>query len=294
MAVNMRFYCLTSTYYKTVIMPLTELMNYFNDQLQAHTRARALPRTGFYKVANAYWARFGNLILGSNLRPIAATKEDRLIGYEGELLIRSAAGNLLDIDSVFNSLDSHDQIIHLDRLVRTLHSLNYLQQHDASHNLLSLPVQPRHIVSVVGDHGKTFETILSDCGLGPERVLLHTRLLDSATLDHFNKALSSYRSRGYKVGISLTEPGELALLEQLEVEPDIIFVHYPKLKDVAIERTHNANLSSREALKLFSAKRIVVSNTQEVSWPIDKIFDGLLLIENQELDDISSTEKVHV
>ena len=281
-------------------MPLTELMNYFNDQLQTQTRARSLPKTGFYKAGNAYWARFGNLILGSNLRPIAAANtydsglKENLIGYEGELLIRSAAGNLLDIDSVFNSLDSNDQIIHLDRLVRTLHCLNYLQQHDISQNLLSLQVQPRHIVSVVGDHGKTFETILSDCGLGPERVLLHTRLLDLATLGHFNKALSSYRSRGYQIGISLTQPEELALLEQLELEPDIIFIHYPRLKDIALDRTQNSSLSSREALKLFSAKRIIVGNTQEVIFPLDKIFDGLLLIDNQELDDISSKEKIRI
>jgi len=269
-------------------MPLTQLMNYFNDQLETQTRTRSLPKTGFYKVGNGYWARFGNLILGSHLRPIQATKEDKLIGYEGELLIRSAAGNLLNVDSVFNSLDSHDQIIHLDRLVRTLHSLNYLQQYDTSQNILSLQVQPRHIVSVVGDHGKTFETILSDCGLGPERVLLHTRLLDNSTLPHFNKALNSYRSRGYQIGITLTQPRELGLLENLELEPDILFLHYPELKDAATDRTQNANLSSRETLKLFSAKRIIVSNTQYVSWPIDNIFDGLLLIDNQELDDIST------
>lgn len=276
-------------------MPLTELMNYFNDQLQAQTRARSLPQTGFYKVSNSYWARFGSLILGSNLRPIQATTENKLIGYEGDLLIRSSAGNLLNVDSVFNSLDNNDQIIHLDRLVRTLHSLNYLQQHDTdpSQHILSLQVQPRHIVSVVGDHGKAFETILSDCGLGPERVLLHTRLLDNATLKHFNKALSSYRSRGYKIGVSLVQPRELQLLEHLGLEPDILFLHYPQMKDVAMERTQNASLSSREILKLFSAKRIIVSNTQSVSSPIDKIFDGLLLIDNQELEDISAPEKAH-
>ena len=275
-------------------MPLTELMNYFNDQLQTQTRARSLPKTGFYKAGNSYWARFGNLTLGSHLRPIQAAREDKLIGYEGELLVRSVAGNLLNVDNVFNSLDNNDQIIHLDRLVRTLHSLNYLQQYDNSQNLLSLQVQPRHIVSVVGDHGKAFETILGDCGLGAERVLLHTRLLDEISLPHFNKALSSYRSRGYQIGISLTQPEELGLLERLELEPDIIFLHYPQLKDAAMDRSQNANLSSREALKLCSAKRIIVSNTQEVSWPIDKIFDGLLLTDNQELNDISLAEHAHI
>ncbi|HSC66975.1 MAG TPA: hypothetical protein VLC79_04745 [Cellvibrio sp.] len=210
-------------------MPLTELMNYFNDQLQAHARTRALPKTGFFKADNSYWGRFGNLILGSKFQPIHTFADDNLIGYNSDLLVRSATGNSLNIDSIFNSLDSTDQIIHLDRLVRTLHSLNYLQQFDGRKDLLSLHVQPRHIISVVSEHGKTFEKILSDCGLGPERVLLHTRLLDKATLPHFRQALASYRQRGYKIGIQLSDVRELELLLDLGLIPDIIFADHPAL-----------------------------------------------------------------
>ncbi len=143
-------------------MPLTELMHYFNDQLQSQAKTHSLPKTGFFKVDDSYWARFGNLILGSHFQPVASHPDNQFIGLNSELLVRSSTGNSLDIDSIFNSLDSTDQIIHLDRLVRTLHSLNYLQQHDGRKDLLLLPVQPRHITSVVSDHGKTFEKILSD------------------------------------------------------------------------------------------------------------------------------------
>jgi hypothetical protein len=215
-------------------MPLTELMNYFNDQLQTQARTRALPKTGFFKADNSYWGRFGNLILGSRFQAIHAFADDTLIGHNSDLLVRSSTGNSLNIDSIFNSLDSTDQIVHLDRLVRTLHSLNYLQQFDGRKDLLSLQVQPRHIISVVSDHGKTFEKILSDCGLGPERVLLHTRLLDAATLPHFQQALGSYRQRGYKIGIQLSEAGDLDLLLKLGLTPDIIFAHHPALTSLLI------------------------------------------------------------
>jgi EAL domain-containing protein (putative c-di-GMP-specific phosphodiesterase class I) len=216
-------------------MPLTELMNYFNDQLQTQARTRSLPKTGFFKADNSYWGRFGNLILGSRFQAIHTFVDDALIGYNSDLLVRSATGNSLNIDSIFNSLDSTDQIIHLDRLVRTLHSLNYLQQFDGRKDLLSLQVQPRHIISVVSDHGKTFEKILSDCGLGPERVLLHTRLLDTATLPHFQQALASYRQRGYKIGIHLSETGDLDLLVNLGLTPDIIFADHPALTTLLID-----------------------------------------------------------
>ena len=205
-------------------MPLTELMNYFNDQLQTQARSRLLPKTGFFKADDSYWGRFGNLILGSRFHAVLAYPDNQLIGFNSELLVRSSTGNLLDIDSIFNSLDSTDQIIHLDRLVRTLHSLNYLQHHDGRRDLLLLPVQPRHIISVTSDHGKTFEKILSDCGLGPARVLLHTRLINREQLAHFHRALTSYRSHGYNIGIQLTSTHDLALLLELNLNPDAIFI----------------------------------------------------------------------
>ncbi|ACE84221.1 hypothetical protein [Cellvibrio japonicus] len=205
-------------------MPLTELMNYFNDQLQQRAKAQSLPKTGFFKVKNNYWARFGNLILGSRLNPLLSLETKEQLGYDAELLIRTTTGNLLDIDSVFTSLDDREQVVHLDRLVRTLHSLNYLQQYDGRTDLLSLSVHPRHIISVATDHGKIFEKILSDCGLGPERVLLTTRLLDSASLPHFHNALGNYQRRGYLLGISLSRVDELDLLKRLNVSPYALVV----------------------------------------------------------------------
>jgi hypothetical protein len=254
-------------------MPLTELMNYFNDQLQAQARTRSLPKTGFFKVDNSYWGRFGNLILGSRFQAIHTFAGDTLIGHNSDLLVRSATGNSLDIDSIFNSLDSTDQIIHLDRLVRTLHSLNYLQQFDGRKDLLSLQVQPRHIISVVSDHGKTFEKILSDCGLGPERVLLHTRLLDEATLPHFQQALVSYRLRGYKIGIHLNETANLDLLLKLGLTPDIIFADHPAITTQLLDTPLPAAFDP--ALRILIAPRPVI-NAPGIDTRTSSALDGYL------------------
>jgi hypothetical protein len=273
-------------------MPLTELMNYFNDQFQTGVHTDFLPKIGFFKINNTYMARFGNLVLGSKFHPIYATDDAELFAHESELLVRSAAGNPLNIDNIFNSLDSNGQIIQLDRLVRTLHSLNYLEQIDlqqtdvhkinGSNHLLALPVQPRHIISVVDDHGKAFENILSDCGLGPARVLLHTRLLDNATLKHFHKALINYRNRDYKIGISLMQPHDLNLLEKLDLEPDVIFV-----KDFIFQ----GPIKSRavDLLSFYDSSLIIVSATQPLE-PVDAIFQGLLV----KHEAISGHEKVFI
>lgn len=234
-------------------MPLTELMNYFNDQLQSQARTKSLQKTGFFKADNSYWGRFGNLILGSKFQALQSFDEDRLLGYNSESVVRSATGNSLNINSIFNALDSTDQIIHLDRLVRTLNSLNYLQQFDGRKDLLSLQVQPRHITSVTSDHGKTFEKILSDCGLGPARVLLHTRLLDTATLPHFQQALSSYRQRGYKIGIHISEHEDYDLLLALGLTPDVIFADHPALTTLLLEKPLPALLEP--SMRILIAKK---------------------------------------
>lgn len=258
-------------------MPLTELMNYFNDQLQTQARTKSLPKTGFYKADSVYWSRFGSLILGSAFHPLRSFQDERILGYEAELIVRASTGNRLNIDSIFNSLDSNEQIVHLDRLVRTLHSLNYLQQFDGQDYLLSLQVQSRHIVSVNDDHGKAFEIILSDCGLRPERVLLHTRLLDHATLGHFKKALENYKNRGYKIGINITQPRELTLLANLELSPDIIFVHSSSgLANKSAEAANSQVLLA--PVEFYAGQRILVSESIDAADSVADSFDGLLVL----------------
>jgi hypothetical protein len=249
-----------------VFMPLTVLMDYFNEQLQLNARTRSLPATGFYKASDMFGARFGSLTFGSHFFRIIGPDGKHVIGYDSETLVRSATGNELDIDEVYGALDEPEHIIQLDRLVRTLHSLNYLQRFSGN-GILSLKVHPRHITSVGENYGKVFEAILSDCGLGPERVLLHTRLLSHASLPRFQQAFFDYRERGYQLGVNVRGPEDLALLHSLELEPDVIFVHVPESAD-----RWQPPLSS---LKIFSKSRHYLVTTDESS-PHAQIseFDG--------------------
>jgi hypothetical protein len=257
-------------------MPLTELMNYFNDQLQLQARTKSLPTTGFYKAGNSYGARFGGLTFSSRFNAIKKHNgRNDIIGHDADLLVRAVTGKEFSVHEVFQSLDNTDQIIQLDRLTRTLHSLNYLQGYD-NKALLSLTVQPRHIIAVTAEHGKTFEAILSDCGLGPERVMLHTRLLDNATLPHFRSAFISYRSLGYKLGIDIVEPSDLVFLEQLALEPDFILFHLPGAASVATPRKHGLQLHWLDPLHLYrNAQRILVGPESVLREIVDTgSFDG--------------------
>lgn len=256
-------------------MPLTVLMNYFNEQLQLSVRTLSLPETGFYKASDMFGARFGSLTFGSRFSRILAPDGKHIIGYDSETLVRSATGKELEIEEVFSALNDPDQIIQLDRLVRTLHSLNYLQRFSGN-GILSLQVHPRHITSVSENYGKVFEAILSDCGLGPERVLLHTRLLDTASLPHFHRAFTGYRTRGYQVGVDIHNPEELVLLQELGLEPNVVFLHVPEKEPSIYDKS--AWMPPLNSLKIFEKSKHYLVASEEAS-PHTKLneFDGSLV-----------------
>lgn len=204
-------------------MPLTELMNYFNDQLQVQTKLNSLPKNGFFKLNNGFGARFGSLLINPVFKKIVY-KSDYLYGFYGGLNARSVTGNKINLDDIYQSLDSKEQIIHLDRLSRTLLSLNFLQQYDQHQVKLFLPVHPRHIASITEDHGKIFEIILSDCGLGPARVSLYTSLDATIDFQHFHRALDSYRDRGYSIAINIEFIEDIEKLEILNLSPNYVIL----------------------------------------------------------------------
>jgi hypothetical protein len=196
-------------------------------------------------LSNAFGARFGNLLINSQFKTIIYRNE-YLYGFYGDLTIRSATGNLLNIDDVFNSLDSKEQVIHLDRLSRTLLSMNFLQQHDQRQVKLFLPVHPRHIASITEDHGKTFELILADCGLGPNRVSLYTSLNIDTDFTHFGNALISYKNRGYAIGIEIHQLEEIEKLKALNIAPDYLILGKKYFNAFLVEKKSHAFLKNTE------------------------------------------------
>jgi hypothetical protein len=243
-------------------MPLTELMNYFNDQLQTQSRASALPKNGFFKLNNGFSARFGSLLIHPHFQKIIYRSE-YLYGIFGDLTVRSITGNRINLDDIYLSLDSREQIVHLDRLSRTLLSLNFLQHYDRHQVKLFLPVHPRHIASIDENHGKTFEVILSDCGLGPNRVVLYTNFNFDIDLNHFDRALSSYRDKGYSIGINIKSAADIEKLTALNLASHYAILDYAIL-DSKFVSDWNTFQSNQQSKKIEQIKPIVINT--ETSW----------------------------
>ncbi len=199
-------------------MPLTELVHYFNKRRQ-FARAGTEEDTLEFDGQRVY-ARFAGHILGSLFQPLAE-RGGRVLGHEAHLQAWGS-GRALPAQAVFLDARTDEALVRLDRLVRTLHALNFLLQRGQAGGILALNVHPRLVRAVPDRHGQVFESVLSRCGLTPDRVVLELAddgLSEPAPLA---AAIAEYQERGYRIALDNfgRHSSELGRLEALA--PDIV------------------------------------------------------------------------
>lgn len=197
-------------------MPVEDLIRYFN-------AADAAGESTLYEAGNRVEAWYGGLHLGSLFQPIVDLRSERVIGHQASLTVRRADGTVLPAEAIFTTSMDGPAVVHVDRLVRTLHALNFLAQRQHAGGYLQVPVHPRHLQAVSNQHGLVYEAILKRCGLGPADIVL---AIDASAIDlhgHGAQALANYRQRGYRLALRAPEAA-LGLPEVLALQPDILQV----------------------------------------------------------------------
>ncbi|HTI18830.1 MAG TPA: EAL domain-containing protein [Trinickia sp.] len=112
----------------------------------------------------------------------------------------------ISFDPFENTNDNHE-LIALDRLVRTLHAINFFGSQ--RRGLLFLPVHDQLLKSVIRDHGQHFSSVLVSLGLNPSRIAIElpgTAVAHRTFLDCLTK---SYRHYGFKVAGNLPNAGHI-------------------------------------------------------------------------------------
>lgn len=201
-------------------MPLSDLVRNLNNH-HAKTAPDFASKTPFVATEGRVFANFAGIRLESNFIPVVETATGQSHGHAGTLRAFSLASGLpLLPESVFVLPTDDAEFVYLDRLVRTLHALNYLI-HRKPGNLL-LPVHSRHIASVASDHGLAFEEILRPCGLVPDPITLEIEIDGLEDTAHLKRAIRSYQARGYGIALSRFGRGhpDIGLLRELN--PDIV------------------------------------------------------------------------
>lgn len=179
-------------------MPLTELVRYLNARDRDQRPFLRLDDP-FQALPDGAVAHYARITLASRYAVIHASASGSLHGHAASLDARGELNALpLHPDAVFAIPSNHAEFVHLDRLVRTLHALNYLLHPDQQH--LHLRTHLRHIENVPGGHGIVFENALRTCGLGPRDITLELAL-DADPGKAVQTALEAYRGRGYRIAL---------------------------------------------------------------------------------------------
>lgn len=252
-------------------MPLTDLIRYLNtrdrDQrpfLRLDDPFRATP-TG----AEAHYAR---ITLESGYAPIHVGASGSLHGHVGVL---KAQGELNDLplhpDAVFAIPSNNAEFVHLDRLVRTLHALNYLLHPDQQH--LYVKINLRHIEIVPGGHGLVFENALRACGLDPRSITLEVNIVDEIN-EALRVALDAYRSRGYRIALATHESNWNDCHALLALRPDVIRLDHALLRQpeqlnlLALRLTDYGIRSLINVENSSQAKRAIGAGVELIQHPV--------------------------
>lgn len=204
-------------------MPLSDLIRTLN--APSATFPKHYTRNGldqpFVAASGRVFLHYANIRIESQFLPIAETASGKLHGHAAGIQAFGLSNNCpLTPESVFVLPTDDEEFVYLDRLVRTLHALNYLT--NPTRGNLLLKVHARHVLSVPAHHGLAFEEILRPCGLFPEQVTLEIDTEQVEDTAHLIRAVGNYQSRGYAIAVGRFGHSKLDFGLLRELRPDIV------------------------------------------------------------------------
>ena len=204
-------------------MPLSDFVRYLN--AQQTPAAGGLPSTTPFVAENGQVSvHFAKLRLESFYSPIVAPGSGDLHGHAAGLNVFGLNNHrLLEPEAIFVLPSDDAQFVYLDRLVRTLHTLNYLTYGKRrERGTLLLRVHPRHLASTSMGHGLAFEEVLRSCGLLPEQITLEIEIDGVDDVAHLLQAVDGYKLRGYAIAVGRFGRRETNFALLREVGPAIV------------------------------------------------------------------------
>lgn len=220
-------------------MPLTFVIEHLNHQLRdLHPRA-ALSRHAAFEYQNQeVQARLGELQLIPLQTSVFRVSNAQPYARDSHLIVHGPSGHHQPAESLYLQAWDAEDVIFLDRFLRTLHALHHvsLQQDRPAFDRLILDVHARHLSAVPGGHGQVFEGLLSNLGLTPGQIILRLNLSvsDDATI---RQAVSNFAGRGYTLLGNAEKPDlqQLTWLNQLGIRQ--VSLNLTNLKEGSVDRS---------------------------------------------------------
>lgn len=196
-------------------MPLTQIVNYLNQYLPNIHPLAALGHKAMLRLDHG---KLSAEVAGMRLLPfqLPVLCNGRPFARRARLTVLGPRGTRLSAEGLFLHAWEADDVIFLDRFLRTLHALYHLNRRSEAGERLVLDVHVRHLAAVPEQHGQWFEQLLARLGLLPGQIIL--RIEGSALLAdaHARHAARSFAERGYRIlagGLSEENLHDSALTE---------------------------------------------------------------------------------
>ena len=179
-----------------------------------------LDEFGLEAEGNDLFSKFIGLSISSAFQPIfRAGQYAHPVGYEA--LLRPAIGpDPVNPEFAFSFADTQGKLVKLDRVARTLHTLNYLALPE-DRGLLFLNVHPKLVVSV-NAHGKVFERVLHHHSVPTHQVVIEVQESAIGIDKQLIEAIDNYHDRGYKIAIDNFGRKHTNLDRLWKISPDFI------------------------------------------------------------------------
>lgn len=231
----------------TALEALQDVVRYFND----HAFARPPDQPALNVTPQQVEGLFCNLRLESRYQPLISVRDGACVAHEALLRAFGPDGVPLPPEDVFALPSDGPEMVHLDRLVRTLHALNFLA--NGARGDLHLNVHPQHLLAVQGGHGQVFETILRHLGLSPAQIVLEIIETgsngDGKSCDaHLARAIAGWRERGYRIALDDFGRAHSNVHRLAWLSPDIVKLDGTLIYAAEQDRRHASILSRMVAI----------------------------------------------
>lgn len=204
---------------------ISDLVTYLNRRDFLNSSLQDDNRHPIFLHADRVNASYANIKLDSLFQPIFNLRTQHVEGHEAFLSVQTPSGvksigKMLSPQALFFLPSEASGISYLDRLARTLHSLNFLVQETSG--FLHLNVHPHHLLAVEQNHGQFFEGVLRQCGISPEQVVLEVIEYAVNEKRKLSRAIQAFQEKGYRIAIDNFGRSHSNIEKLIKLNPNII------------------------------------------------------------------------
>jgi EAL domain-containing protein (putative c-di-GMP-specific phosphodiesterase class I) len=157
-------------------------------------------RSPIKKNQDGYAASFLGLRLQSQFQSIIQVSDRQVLGHEALLRPTGADNEAVPPMAVFHLAEYDNKVVHLDRVSRTIHLVNYIHSQPKDDSWLFLNVNPR-LLTGISDHGKTFAKVLNHYEFPANQIVIEIVEHEIANQSLLLQVVQNFRANGYRIAI---------------------------------------------------------------------------------------------